>query len=153
MKKVSLITGIILTAAVASYSFHLSASPHRSGGHGFSHDGQRQGMTVKRVMQHLSHLNLSEQQKVDIRALVEDGIEAAKGKRQQMKALHLRMKEQRNSGSVDEQAIRSISREIAEVKSDLMILHLNKRKQVSELLTGEQRVKMAEMKAERRSAR
>ena len=150
MKKLSIFAGILATLMIAGYSLHLTAGPNHKGHHGFSnmHEQHARGMTEKRIMHHLSHLDLSEQQEIDIRALVKEGIVASKVKREEIKALHMQLRGVRQSDSVDEQAIRTYSADIASLKSDLMIMHLNKRKEVAALLTDEQKSKMEKMKAE-----
>jgi Spy/CpxP family protein refolding chaperone len=97
-------------------------------------------------MEHLSRLDLSEQQSIDIRRIVEAGIESSKEKRATLKVLHLKMKKMRNAEEIDESGIKALSAEIAEIKSDMLILHLNKRKQVEELLTDLQKDKLQKMK-------
>jgi Spy/CpxP family protein refolding chaperone len=163
MKKIAILTGAALTLAIAAIAQTSLAGPKHHGEHrmhGADHGsagknmqrGQRR-MNMKRAMHHLSHLDLSEQQKIDIKAAIKDGMQAAQTKRETIAPLRQQMRDLGKADVIDESAIKALSLEIANVKSDLMILHLAKKRQIGELLTEEQRAKLAEMKADHRKHR
>ena len=157
MKQSKILSGLILAVALTSVSTLSMAGPnHRHHDERVLHErssDQARWMSVKRAMHALSHLDLTEQQKIDIKALVKEGIEASKAKRVEVKKLHKKLKQANKDDVIDEQAIRSTSSDIADLKSDLLIMHLNKRKQVMELLTDEQKAKMKEVKAKKNHRR
>lgn len=164
MKKLAIITGAILGLAVAGVSQTSIAGPkHKHQGehriHGEGHGGgefRKRGMrrmNMKRAMHHLSHLDLSEQQKIDIKAAIKDGMQAAQAKRESIAPLKEQLRELAKAETVDASAIKALSAQIADVKSDLMIMHIAKKREIGELLTEEQRQELAEMKAEHRKHR
>jgi len=152
MNKFSLFTAIIMTVLVTSYSAHSEAKPDQYNEHRFAHyDGKHRGeMKTKRIMRHLSLLDLTDHQREKIESVIKNAVGAAKPKREEMKRLHAQLKELKKSGKIDEQAIRALASEIASHKSDLFIMHLNKRKEVAALLTPEQLVRLERIKAARR---
>lgn len=116
-------------------------------------DQARQQPSSKIIMKRLSKLDLSDSQKSEIEALVVDGIESTKIQRESLKAMIHQMKALRFAESIDETAIKSLSLEIANVKSDLTIARLNKRKQIAVLLTDEQQEKMKKLYENRKYKR
>lgn len=150
MKK--LIIGTTLGAASCAFALHSFAGPHGAGGPCHFRGGHPpMGMTAERVMHRLAKLDLSEQQKIDIEALTRTGSNAAKEKRQQLELLRGKMKKLANSETIDEQALKSLTSQMADLRSDMMIMHLKKREQIESLLTDEQKEKFNKMRHRRMS--
>ncbi len=154
MNKLYILTGFLVTLVIAGFTYHATANPHHKGAHGFSHgeDQLGRGMNIKRVMRHLAALDLTDEQRVEIKSLVKAGIEDSKPQRDSLKAMHQQMKKLMHADTVDEAAIKSLAAEMANIKSDLMILHINKRQQVAALLNDEQQAKLKKMKHQRMNA-
>jgi len=151
MKNISLLAGLLITLVFAGYTSNLGAGPHHKEDHPFSHGDEQpgRGMSVKRVMRHLAVLDLTEEQRAEIKTLVKAGIEESKPQRDALSALHRQMKELMHAETADNSAIKSLAAEIANIKSDLMILHINKRQQLATLLNEEQRATLNRIKDQR----
>ena len=93
-------------------------------------------------MRHLSKVDLTDEQRVDIKALVKQEVEANKPKFKQIKALHKQIKTLRQTDSLDEQAVRDTASKIAELRSDLMISKHRTHQAIKALLTNDQREKL-----------
>ncbi|MBV1910930.1 MAG: hypothetical protein KUG78_16645 [Kangiellaceae bacterium] len=113
----------------------------------------QQRMNMGRMMHHFSHLDLTDEQTLSIKNLIKDGFEQGKAKRGVMKTLHHQKRTLTKSDIIDEQAIRTLGVEIANIKSDLMIMRLNKRREVEALLDEQQVTKLKAMKAEHEGRR
>jgi len=152
MNKLTLLISILLGLLVVGYSFQLIAKQHYQSVHGYSQDHGRGNdkLNAKRIMRHLALLDLTNQQREEIGSLVKNAIESSKPKREEVEILHAQLKDIKESGKIDEQAIRTLASEIASIKSDLFILHLQKRKEMTALLTSEQLAKLARIKAARK---
>jgi len=134
-------------------SLNLAANPSGKPDHS-KHSyagGKHPKMTVKRILRHLEPLDLSKEQVESVKQIVKSGKEQAKTLRKKLKAQHKQLKMLGKSDVIDEQAIRDTSQQIARIKSDLMILHMNKKQQVRALLNEQQKVKLEEMKQQRRT--
>jgi len=153
MKKFNLVASIALSLIITGFSNQLIAKSNFQSAHGYSQHQQhnKTELNAKRIMRHLSLLDLTEQQRVEIEIVVENAVQAVKPKQQEIALLHTQLKQIKRSGKVDEQAIRTLASEIASLKADLFIMHLNKRKEVSELLTQEQLARFERIKAARKN--
>jgi len=151
MKKLKILASIALSLFIIGYSAQSIAKPNYQSAHGYS-EGHQRGkgeLNLKRIMRLLSLLDLTEQQRVEIESIVKNAIQANKPKREEIKALYVELKEIKKSDKVDEQAIRTLASEIASLKSDLFIMHINKRKEVAALLSAEQLERLERIKAAR----
>ncbi len=147
MKKIKLLGSILLAASIAMLSVNVNAGHHSKSERHHNHSDKKP--TIKKVMKQLSKLDLTDDQKTEIKVVVKSGLEKSKGKWQAMRELKKQMKALKHAEPLDEQAIKSLSAEMADIKSDLMIMHINKRKQVTSLLTDEQKEKFKKMKHKR----
>lgn len=141
---------LLIMSLIAGMSSTVFAGPHHKNGRHDEERGQERKFNAKRMMHHLSHLGLSEQQTTDIKALIKQGFEDAKPIREKVRSLKAEIKALAKSDNFDEAMIKEKSAAVAEAKADLLILHVNKRKQVAELLTDEQKAKMKTMREHRR---
>jgi protein CpxP len=152
MKNFNLLSGLLIALIFAGYTLDVDANPHHKGPHDSSHGmehGMEHGMTVKRVMRHLGVLDLTDEQRGEIKSLVKAGIEQSKPQRDALHVMHGKMKKLMHADVADEAAIKSLAAEMANIKSDLMILHINKRQQVAVLLNDEQRAELKKIKHQR----
>jgi len=107
-------------------------------------------INMQRIMRHLSKLDITDEQRASIKALLKKQMETNKPKHQQLKTFRMQMKELKKADTLDEQAVRKTSSQIAQLKSDLMISRHKNRQAVKALLSDEQRQKLEEMKAKRK---
>lgn len=154
MRKIQVITAVLLSLSLASYSMESYAGPNH---HKHQRDGERHGpnkkLNMKRVMKHYSQLDLSEAQTNSIKKIVTEGFQQSKLKRQEIRTLGQQLKNIKSSETVDEQALRAVGIEIANLKSDIMVMHINRRKQADSVLTEQQLVELNELRAERKQRR
>lgn len=153
MRKFNLVVSVALLLIITGFSSQLIAKSNFQSAHSYSQHQQhgKTELNAKRIMRHLSLLDLTEQQRVEIETLVEYAVQAVKPKQQEIALLHGQLKQIRRSGEVDEQAIRTLASEIASLKADIFIMHLTKRKEVAKLLTEEQLARLERIKAARKS--
>jgi len=145
-KKTILIGAIASIFAIGSMAI---ANPNHKTRHGGYSSHERQAPNAKKIMRHLAKLDLSEEQRSEIETLVINGIESTKVQRETLKSLQHQMKALMHADAVDETAIKSLTYDMANIKSDLMIVRLNKRHQIASLLNDEQNAKMQKMKQHR----
>ncbi len=137
---------------VAAVEANPNGKQHKKHYNSYEHD-EFEAPSSKRIMRKLSKLDLSDAQKTEIESLIADGIKSTKSQRETLKSMRHQMKALLQADNVDETAIRSLSTELANVKSELMILKLNKRQQIASLLNDEQKSKLGKMKSNRKSRR
>ena len=95
-------------------------------------------------------LDLSEDQKAQLKTLKESGREGNEETREQIVDLKLKVKELLSAEEIDEAAVKSSSMELASLKSSQAIKHAKMRKQALAILTDEQRAKFEQMKNKRK---
>jgi Spy/CpxP family protein refolding chaperone len=147
--KIKLLSSVLLAASILMLSVNANAGHHSKNDRQHSQSDKRG--SVVNIMKKISKLDLTDEQNMEIKAIVQSGLDDSKDKRQAMRALKSNMKTLRHTEVLDEQAIKLLSAEMADIKSDLMIMHINKRRQVAALLTDEQKETFKEMKHKRRS--
>ncbi|MFT6731995.1 MAG: Spy/CpxP family protein refolding chaperone [Polaribacter sp.] len=140
---------ISITAGLFAIGSMAIANPNHKMRHGGYDNHVRQAPNAKNVMKLLSKLDLSDEQRVEIKALIQNGMESTKAQRETLKSMHHQMKALTQAEAVDETGIKSLTLEMANLKSDLMIARLNKHHQISSLLNDEQKEKMDKMKQHR----
>ena len=151
MNRKTILIGAI--ASIVSIGAMVIANPNHKMRHGGYSSQERQAPNAKKIMRHLSKLDLSEEQRTEIEALVKNSIKSTKVQRETLKSMRHQMKALMQADSVDETAIKSLTYEMANVKSDLTIARLNKRNQIASLFNDEQKEKMQKMKQHRRMKR
>lgn len=153
MNKIISTSSFLIALLILGSSVKVTAGPYHKEGHNHSHEHEHEqvgrGVNVVRVMRHLSKLDLTDQQQSDIKSLIKSGIEESKTQRESLNEMHGQMKKLMDTDAIDEAAIKALSAEMANIKSDLAILRLNKKQQVAALLNDEQRAKLKEMRHKR----
>lgn len=155
MRKVSMkkLLAIAMTTLIAVSSLNTLAGPKhdKQVKSERSHKGQR--FNITRMMKHFNQLDLSEAQQSDIKALLTEGVAEGKPNKEAMASLDKEIKELKKSETLDEQSIRAANIEIANLKSDLMIMRKKKKQEIEALLTEEQLSSLKKMKQERKQKR
>ena len=122
--------GVILTGAATAWA----APPHFGGGFG---GGSRY---IDRMA---TELGLSELQRSDLERIADDNRKRIQPYVQQMKEGHQAMRELIEADEFNEAAVREAVENQSGVLTEMMILHARKRYEIEQLLTPEQREKMA----------
>jgi periplasmic protein CpxP/Spy len=97
------------------------------------------------ILRHLSReLNLTEEQKTQIKKIAEGAEESSKALREQMRSLHEGQKDGFKEGAFDEAAVRAAAEARAKVQVELEVIHARTMSQVFAVLTAEQRAQLTE---------
>jgi Spy/CpxP family protein refolding chaperone len=137
-----LATGALLLMAVVGFSQHGGQQgPPPPGGQGFhGGPGGRDGL-----LGHLSReLNLTDEQKAQIKKISESAEESTRGLREQMRTLHESQPDPLNAGTFDEAAVRAAAQARANIQVELEVAHARTMSQVMAVLTPEQRAQLSE---------
>lgn len=124
--------------------------PFAHGRHGFPGAGP---IGPGGLMPALHRLDLSEDQREQIRDVLEQERELAEGYREQMRALRAELEDQIESDPFDENAVRAKAEAVAALGADMAVLRARRSGQIRELLTSEQLSELEELKAKRESFR
>jgi Spy/CpxP family protein refolding chaperone len=156
MKNLIIATSLAISLLTFSLSTPVIAGPdhkhHKMHAH---HDGKgnERKFNMRRMTYAFSKLDLTEQQKTEIKGLFKQGFEWNKPKRQEMQTLREQMHTLKHAEEIDEQSIRATAASIANLRSDMMIANLQNRKKVEALLSEVQLEKLAEMKQTKKNRR
>ncbi len=145
-KRVLVISGIavlVIAAAVFATAQAGLRFNHFQGGHGRS---ERRHGPGPEMMEHMARvLGLSEDQKTQIKALM-DGVQATEEARhQKMDDLRKQLEAATANGQFDGTKVREIANQQAQIHADQIVEHERMKAKVFSLLTPEQRVKVEEM--------
>ncbi len=123
----------------------------------FEHHGKSFEREIKRELggmhfmkRAFAKLDLSEDQKAQLKVLKESGKNGNEQTREQIIDLKLKIKGLLSADVIDEAAVKSTSMELASLKSSQAIKHAKMRKQALAILTDEQRAKFEQMKNKRK---
>lgn len=107
---------------------------------------RRHGPGSPEMIEHMARiLGLNEDQKTQIKALM-DGVQATeKARHQKMEELHKQMEAATANGQFDEAKVREIANQQAQIHAEQIVEHERMKSKVFSLLTPEQRVKAEEM--------
>ncbi len=114
---------------------------------GMAHDG------MKRMHRAFAQLDLSEQQKASLEALKEANKDTMKASHQTIKSLKEQMRPLLEAEVIDENAVKNLTAQIADLKAEQMIKMASLKKQAIGYLTEEQKMKLEEMKEKRENKR
>ncbi|GAA4355834.1 Spy/CpxP family protein refolding chaperone [Kangiella marina] len=112
---------------------------HDSHKHAKKHD--RGGMYI------LKKLDLSDEQKAEVKSIMKNAKEQKKGLHESLKAYKQALRDLVNSPDYSEQAVRSLHAQYQSVFADKVVIKANASHQINALLTPEQQAKKAEIKA------
>ena len=113
---------------------------HDSHKHAKKHQGHG-GMYI------LKKLDLSDEQKTEVKAIMKNAKEQKKGLHESLKAYKQALSDLINSPDYSEQAVRSLHAQYQSVFAEKAVIKANASHQINALLTPEQQAKKAEIKA------
>ncbi|HEX8922233.1 MAG TPA: Spy/CpxP family protein refolding chaperone, partial [Pyrinomonadaceae bacterium] len=97
------------------------------------------------LLGHLSReLNLTEDQKAQIKKIADSAEESTKALREQMRSLHESQPDPLSAGTFDEAAVRAAAQARANVQVELEVAHARTMSQVLAVLTTEQKAQLSE---------
>ena len=138
---------VLLLAAVVGFSQQERPQgpppPHERGFRGGPGD----------MLRHLAReLNLTDEQKAQVRKIMDSVAESAKALHEQLRSLHENQPDPLKDGSFDEAAVRAAAQARANLQVELEVLHARVMSQVFAILTPEQKTQLAakRQQAERR---
>jgi Spy/CpxP family protein refolding chaperone len=108
-------------------------------------EGRRRGPGPEMVEHMARALGLSEEQKTQIKALMESIGPAEEARHQKMDELHKQLEEATANGQFDEAKVRDLANQQAQLHAEQIVEHERMKSKVFALLTAEQRVKAEEM--------
>ncbi len=159
MKKSFIISSLLTGLLVVAISNSALAGPNHEHKHRHAHgydqhsqfDARR--LNMKRMMRAFSRLELSEEQKAEIKSVFKQGFEDNKPKREEIHTLREQIRDLKDAEVIDEQALRATAISIANLRTDMMLANLQNRKKIEGLLSQSQLQKLQEMKAKRKQRR
>ncbi len=101
----------------------------------------------------MEKLDLTQEQRESFKAIKERNKKQIIANRSSMKTLKKKIKRLLKAEVIDEPAVREFSAQMAELKTDNMILHAREKKEMLTLLTNEQKEKLEQMKQRRQEKR
>jgi Spy/CpxP family protein refolding chaperone len=148
--------GLVLVGAAlaAAHSAHAAEEQRRGGrgGRGAWMGGERGGAPGGAFLP-LRLLELSEEQREQVRTLMEENRGAARGQRSRMRAAREALAEAVSSAEVDEDRIRTLTAEVGRLTGDAAVRRARTYAAVWQILTPEQRERAEEIEAEREERR
>jgi Spy/CpxP family protein refolding chaperone len=138
---VALTVGALLLMAVVGFSQHggPQGPPPPGGGRGGP------GGPGGDLLGHLSReVNLTDEQKAQIKKIMDSAEESTKALREQMRTLHESQPDPLNGGTFDEAAVRAAAQARANVQVELEVAHARVMSQVLAVLTAEQKAQLSE---------
>ena len=144
-KRVVVISGIAVLVIAAAVFATAQAGLRFNHFQGHGRSERRHGPGPE-MMEHMARaLGLSEDQKTQIKALM-DGIQPSEEARlQKMEELHKQLEAATANGQFDEAKVREIANQQAQIHADQIVEHERMKAKIFSLLTPEQRVKAEEM--------
>lgn len=159
MKKSLVISSLVAGILVSGLSSSLLAGPNHEHKHRHAHEFEHERqydtkrLNMKRMMRAFSRLELSEEQKTEIKSIFKQGFDDNKPKREEIQTLREQVRNLKHADVLDEQALRATAISIANLRTDMMLANLQNRKKIEALLTESQVQKLQEMKEKRKQRR
>lgn len=130
---------LMLVGAIVGFS---QGPPHGGGFHG----GPEGPGGRHDHMEHLAReLNLTDDQKAQIKKLMESFEESTKSLREQLRSLHESEADPMTGAQFDEAAVRKAAQARANIQVEMEVAHARLMSQIYNLLTTEQKAKLAEL--------
>ncbi len=98
-------------------------------------------------------LDLTDAQKEQLKAIHQKAFESSKPYREQLRAIHEEMKAATANGAFNEEAVRAIAARAAQVQVELQVLGVGAKAEAYNILTAEQKAKLAEFETKRAERR
>ncbi|QQS42291.1 MAG: Spy/CpxP family protein refolding chaperone [Acidobacteriota bacterium] len=148
MKKLTIaILAIAITAAGAVIIFGQTGGQDGKGERRFSHRGKmhKRGMMGARMFR---HLDLTDAQKEQMKAIGQASRETTKGLRENMRNVRKQLRDLGTDGTFDQAAVETLAAQQAEIHKQLIIERQKVKAQMFAILTPEQKARFAEMKTQ-----
>lgn len=146
MKKlITAILSIILVAMGAMLIFAQDTTANKDGKRG--HFGKRGGHRGGHQMM-FRGLDLTDEQKAQMKSIMQASKETTKPIREQMKANRLKLQTLSESGNFDEAQVQTIANQQGTLSAQMIVAKEKVKAQMFAILTPEQKTKAAEMKAQ-----
>jgi protein CpxP len=151
MKKLTVaILSIVLVAMGAMFIFAQTETGPKDGKRGFGKRGHfaKRGFGKRGGGMMLRGLDLTEEQKTQIKAIRQASRESMKPLHEQMKANRQKLAQLSESGTFDEAQVQAIAAEHGQLSAQMLVAREKVKAQIFNVLTPEQKAKAAEMKAQ-----
>lgn len=146
MKKLTAaILSIVLVAMGAMFVFAQDGAGQKDGKRGF---GKRGGHHRGGHGMMLRGLDLTDEQKAQVKTIMQSSREASKPLREQMKANRQKLQALSDSGNFDQAQVQALADEQGRLTAQMIVEKEKVKSQISAILTTEQKAKAAEMKAQ-----
>lgn len=149
MKKLTVaILSIILVASGAMFIFAQDGTANKDGKRGFGkRGGHHRGGGMRGGMM-LRGLDLTDEQKAQVKTIMQASKETSKPIREQMKANREKLQTLSDSGNFDQAQVQAIANQQGALSAQMIVEKEKVKSQINALLTPEQKAKAAEMKAQ-----
>lgn len=146
MKKLTVaILSIVLVAMGAMFVFAQDGAGQKDGKRGF---GKRGGHHRGGHGMMLRGLDLTDEQKAQVKTIMQSSRESSKPLREQMKANRQKLQTLSDSGNFDQAQVQALADEQGKLTAQMIVEKEKVKSQISAILTPEQKAKAAEMKAQ-----
>ena len=102
-----------------------------------------------RIERMIKHLDLTDEQATQVRSIRDSYQPKMKALREKMKDNRKQLREEMHAETIDQQKVKKLAQTMGDLKAEKIILRAEKRSKIRDVLTGEQREKMKEMKQHR----
>jgi len=150
MKKLTVaILSLVLVATGAMFVFAQDGAGNKDGKRGFGKRGghHRGGGGGGRGMM-LRGIDLTDDQKAQVKTIMQSSRESSKPLREQMKANRQKLQTLSDSGNFDQAQVQALADEQGRLTAQMIVEKEKVKSQISAILTTEQKAKAAEMKAQ-----
>ena len=146
---------LLATALIASslgMAGQVAAMPYGGGPDGCMRGGQHRGPGGKgfNVERMSNRLNLTEEQRTQVQAIVDGNSEQMTDLRTRMQQNRETMRQLVQQTPFAEEEIRELADEQGDLKADMIVLRAQQRSEINAILTDEQRAQMENMRGKRR---
>lgn len=125
----------------------------KQGNHGkFGRRGKRggHGMRGRGMGRMFKQLDLTEDQKAQMKAIREQSRESTKSLREQMKANRQQLQQLTDNGQFNEASVAAVAQQQGQIHAQMIVAKEKVKAQMFNVLTAEQKAKVAQLKAERK---
>ena len=158
MKKLST-TALASVLALSSLGFVASSYAMPSGegyekcmhgkhGKGYGEKHGRRGFDIDRMAE---KLNLSDEQRTSMQAIIDESKPEITALREKMRETRKQLKQLAHTNPYNEAEVRKLADAQGDLKAEMIVLRMQQRSKISNVLTEEQRTQMKEMREKRHS--
>jgi len=148
---VLIVSSLGLVAAVSAKPFSEGPGCERGGHHmGSDHKYGDRGFNVDRIAK---KLNLTDDQRTQIEAIVEGSKQQMSDRREKMQASREQLKELIQQSPLNETEVRKVADAQGDLKADMIVLRAQQRAKINAILTDDQRIQLEDMRGKKRWSR